>query len=672
MSAAALLLVLAAAPAPAQEPAPVTGYELHFEGNTSVPSRELERAAIDELADLVRNGYRRADVDDAAFVMESWYRAQGWPDARVRYRTTRGDGLLVATFLVEEGPRCALGQVRVRGVHAMTREQVSSFLLPPAQYADGGTPWFVASQVSGAASSIRTAYWALGHLDVEVEPPELEFAPDRSSVEVLVRVREGVSYRVRRFQFEGVEQVPLAALEAVVEPLRGLPYYPRRAYEVRTAVHAVCANAGFPDAAVEVLPEPNPDTGAVRFTVRLVEGPQVRIRSVEVRGNDRTSTSFIRERVRMEPDELYSQRKEHASFRSLFETGLFARINFGLEGEGEVRTLAVQVEEALAKEFMVEPGYGSYEGARMELGFRERNLFGTGRQFRSEVELTQVGYSALGGYTDPWLLDSAISMDVPVYFRRRQEPSFTRAEVGAGIDLRHEFNDDFSLAGGVGLRRSNVSGVKVVGPAAGLTEDVDILSLRAEPTWDSRNDLFNPTRGALARLQLERGLDLWAGELEFVRARASFAQVLPLNPRETTLLAAGLRAGVIVPTGGTEEIPLQERFFNGGESSVRSFEEGELGPLDPNGQPLGGETFTTLNLELRQKLSSSLWGGLFVDAGNVGPTTADFFGDYRYGVGVGLRYLLPVGALRVDFGWNPDQRPVDESYQVFLSVGMAF
>jgi outer membrane protein insertion porin family len=212
----------------------------------------------------------------------------------------------------------------------------------------------------------------------------------------------------------------------------------------------------------------------------------------------------------------------------------------------------------------------------------------------------------------------------------------------------------------------------VVGPAAGLTEDVDILSLRAEPTWDSRNDLFNPTRGALARLQLERGLDLWVGELEFVRARASFAQVLPLNPRETTLLAAGLRAGVIVPTGGTEEIPLQERFFNGGESSVRSFEEGELGPLDPNGQPLGGETFTTLNLELRQKLSSSLWGGLFVDAGNVGPTTADFFGDYRYGVGVGLRYLLPVGALRVDFGWNPDQRPVDESYQVFLSVGMAF
>lgn len=148
--------------------------------------------------------------------------------------------------------------------------------------------------------------------------------------------------------------------------------------------------------------------------------------------------------------------------------------------------------------------------------------------------------------------------------------------------------------------------------------------------------------------------------------------MIPLDEEEHTLLAGGWRSGVIVPTGGTSEIPLQERFFNGGEGSVRSFEEAELGPLDRLGDPIGGETFQTWNLELRRRLTGNLWGAVFADAGNVGLTTSDYFDDFRYGAGVGLRYLLPVGALRLDAGWNPDRRAGEDAVLVFLSVGMAF
>ena len=97
-----------------------------------------------------------------------------------------------------------------------------------------------------------------------------------------------------------------------------------------------------------------------------------------------------------------------------------------------------------------------------------------------------------------------------------------------------------------------------------------------------------------------------------------------------------------------------------------------LAQRDTIGQPLGGEVSNTLNLELRQPLTDALWGGLFADAGNVSLSADDWFGDFRSGYGVGLRYLLPVGALRLNWAYNPTARGDEGQSVLHLSVGMAF
>jgi outer membrane translocation and assembly module TamA len=136
---------------------------------------------------------------------------------------------------------------------------------------------------------------------------------------------------------------------------------------------------------------------------------------------------------------------------------------------------------------------------------------------------------------------------------------------------------------------------------------------------------------------------------------------------------------VIVPLEDGETIPIQERFFNGGENSVRSFREDRLGPVDGEGNPLGGEVRNTLSLELRYRLWGNLHGALFYDAGNVLAEFEDAldFRDLRSGVGVGLRYMLPIGPLRIDGAWNPDPRQLtptleEDNFVVHVSVGMAF
>lgn len=153
--------------------------------------------------------------------------------------------------------------------------------------------------------------------------------------------------------------------------------------------------------------------------------------------------------------------------------------------------------------------------------------------------------------------------------------------------------------------------------------------------------------------------------------------------------------GVILPGRNQVIIPIGERYFNGGENTVRSFRESELGPKDLSGDPLGGLAFNVFSIELRRLLTNNMAASIFVDYGNISPnfspeedeldsfddrqevidrTFSDYFSDLRPAVGIGLQYLLPVGPARLDFAWNPDQdKDQDEdSFNFHFSIGMAF
>jgi outer membrane protein insertion porin family len=126
------------------------------------------------------------------------------------------------------------------------------------------------------------------------------------------------------------------------------------------------------------------------------------------------------------------------------------------------------------------------------------------------------------------------------------------------------------------------------------------------------------------------------------------------------------------------EIPIDERFFNGGSTTVRSFGERDLGPHD-NGDPIGGEFFSVFNVEYTFPLYGELLGAVFFDAGNLLPNAADPFqhvtaglDDMRYAVGVGLRYKLPIGPVRLDYGYNPDKRADEDVGAFHFSFGFAF
>ena len=658
---------------------------LGFAGEPSTDVRRLEEAVESILDEYEESDFRETYLDDAAFELEQFLADQGFLSARVAFGAEPIEGGRRVEFDVVEGERTELEEFRIIGVRAFDVDRVrAEFDFPEASWRDRQRRFFSPSVWRAGRTALRGRYLEAGYLDVRFSESGPQLSPDGTIARLELRVDEGVPYRLADVLLE--VEGPLARDE-LLEMLRarvGEPYTPRLGVELRNALVERFAGAGHPDAAVLSESALDGATGDVVVSLRVVPGPLVRIGEVHVEGARRTRESFLRARLDIDSGDVYDRDQLTRAFRRLYRSGLFESVRIELADgpsavDEAVRDLTLAVVEAKHQEVFLEPGYGSFERLRLRAGYRQRNLFGTGRGLRIEGLVAERATHAEVGVSDPQLLGSDWLGDASVYFEERERPSFTDQEAGLDLTVTWPVEPELSVAFDYSFRRSQVFDVSV-DPASDPTlqealDGVDISSIQLAPSYDSRDRLFTPAAGQFARLSLEWASTLIGSEVDFLRPAATLSGFwrLPFLDVET-VLGVTVQGGIVVPIGATEEIPIQERYFNGGAQTVRAFEQDELGPKDADGSPIGGEAFQLASVELRQPLYGRLHGGLFYDVGGVATSYEDVFdlGELRGGPGLGLRYLLPVGPVRLDLAWNPDAEPGESTTVWHFSVGMAF
>ena len=679
------------------EPAPdkQKGYRVIFRGNEALSETTLRKAAVDELTSFAQQGQRRSDVDDAAFQMELAYRKAGYTLATVDYLIEQVEGKFIVTFIINEGPRVTLRRIEFVGNAAVDAQKLLAFFEGEKKGSlSKGKLLFIKSDIQAALSQIRDYYIMQGYKDVIVGEPRFSFSDDKTEATVAITIDEGIRYAIHDILFAGdVTTVAKDSLENLRQELIGKPYFRRRNQFLRSRLEEIYGNLGYPRAAVEIREQQGGEAGMVVLTAEITGGPRVTISEILIRGNEKIREKFIRSRLLLKPGDQFNLDLQKKSFRKLYQTGLFSKVDLRLEERKGTDgwPLVVAVEEAPAKELYVEPGWGSYEKLRLKAGFREKNLFGTGRVFALDATVSFKAQSVVASLSDPWFLNTDITADLPVYYSRREEPSFTRKDLGASIQFSKQLTEHLSATAGYGYRMTDVSDVDPIIATEDVPSDYDYASVRAQATYDTRDDLFFPTRGQRSFLSVEYADKFLGSEIALTRLTGGLRFFVPLAV--DTVLGLRYRTGLILPGPDEFILPISERFFNGGENTVRSFEQSELGPKDILGDPVGGLAFNVFSLELRQRLIGNLVGSVFFDCGNVSPnqtrlerglppyssrseimsdTFSDYFDDFRPGVGFGLQYLLPVGPARVDVAFNPDKRPDEDSYVIHFSVGMAF
>jgi len=346
----------------------------------------------------------------------------------------------------------------------------------------------------------------------------------------------------------------------------------------------------------------------------------------------------------------------------------------------------VEVEEGRTRSVSYGAGYDSESGARGLLRLTEANLFGRALAISLDVLAAERDQIYRLTYRQPYLGRFPLELRSTVYREFEDRPAFDVLRRGFQLSLQRSFQD---------LRLWLAYDYRIVDLEA-FDERADIPreSLNARvaslaPTFllDRRDDPIDPRRGWSANGQLELAAPLFDADAEFVKLFAQWTGLVDL--RGWGSLALSLRGGTIENRRLSDDpeqtdidlVPVAERFFAGGRTTHRAFARDELGvpgeTLLVSGRedvtPLGGGALALGNFEWRFPLAGPVGGTLFADVGQVWREAGDARArDLRWGAGLGVRYLSPIGPVRLEVGWKLDREPFESPYVFFFSLGNPF
>jgi outer membrane protein insertion porin family len=330
----------------------------------------------------------------------------------------------------------------------------------------------------------------------------------------------------------------------------------------------------------------------------------------------------------------------------------------------------VELKEKPSSELSFSVGYGTVEKARGRMGLNTINLAGTARKAGLNAEANFIRQGVSLSFSEPWTLGTRWQTDLSISGHLRQEPSYHAEVIGGKLTLGRSIGTYTRVGLSYRFENTNLTEVEV----SSTVEELDprIRSLTLNLSYDSRDNLFNPSSGWYAS---------WSSEIagSFLQGSNTFDRSVVMlktfhSAGRNTVLASALEVGWMQAFGDDEEVPLSERFFTGGPTSLRGFGYQRVGPLDAAGQPLGGRFKLIWNLiEIRQSIYKMIGAVVFLEIGNVWSQSEEFrVDDMRADIGCGLRVNSPLGIIRLDYGINVDRRYDESRAKMFFSMGQAF
>lgn len=646
---------------------------VEFIGNMAFHDRQLRDGIALQIESIEDFGLDEPGAYDAAFFLESFYRKNGYAQAGVRPMIT---GPWSLQLTVDENQAFRLGAINIRGNGGFDADTLTGYLLGPLRErfprvrVDSALP-FVESDIFSGVELLRRLYASTGYLDAVIDIPEIQYDDDDAIVHVNVTVEEGIQYRFGKILFLGDIIVSQEDLRAIVAEQTQDIFTDGRLAAAARALEDFYVRRGYFNATVDVDGEPSSAiSGVVPVTFRVTLGKLHRFDGIVIEGTEGVNPSFIEKRMRRLSGKVYDPALIDKSFRELIQTGLFRNLRITPEAVGDDGiNLNVSVTEALPKEFGFGLGYASFYGGIVSASYRDLNFLRSGRPLNIQFEVNQRGFSGEALYTDPWLFDTDYQLRLRLYALSADLKGYGKNEVGFQPSLTRFLTESWQVSGFVTAKYVKLRDVEITPISLVGRQDYSVFSLGVSQTLDYRNNPALPTRGFIFSTSFEVAPN-GVGDVAFARGLASLSWYVPITAKST--LALGARAGILSPLSD-QGIPIDERFFNGGATTVRSFSELTLGPRDRAGYPLGGQARTIFNAEYTFPLIGDLYGAVFADAGNVISEVAHFgMEDMRYAVGGGLRYNLPIGAVRFDYGLNPSPRQGEAQGAFHFAIGVAF
>jgi len=679
--------------------------EIRIEGNSKLDREELEPALKVRPNTILEPGKIRSGIAEA----KKLYEKKGYLDATIDYQTeATGDREAVLIYKIDEREVVRISKLIFEGVRAFPdspwfnplpgglRKVMQTTTKSPISFLTGSGN-LDNEVLKTDIERITAYYYDNGYIDVRVDEPVVERKDD--GLHVTVRVDEGEQYTVGEVDIAGDTLKDMDAARQRLNVVTGETFRTSKLREDITLLTEAYGDEGY--AFVNVNPDTkvNPAARTVDVDYQVSKGPAVKIDKIEITGNTKSRDKVVRREIELQEQQQFSGSQLRRSQERLRRLGYFEDVNITTrKAAGEDKLdLLVDVKEASTGAFSAGAGISSGENFLFNVRLSEINLLGRGWRLTLNADFGQIRRNFSLDLTEPYLFDTQITAGISLFNWRLLFSEFTRGGTGGSVRFFYPltalgFNDvlGFSLLDSrVGLEyrleQAEITDVSSIASNPIRAEQGTYLTSSITPRFlrDTRSHPFDPTYGSLQDIGIEvAGI---GGESKFIKAEARGRWYYPFYKSQTwgTFVAStGGTFGYGLGYGKYRDLPLFERYFPGGINSVRGFRILSLGPRNivHQEQPsqgfrresIGGSQQLIFNNEIIFPIVEALGlkGVTFFDAGNAFSAADGIdFGEMRLAAGGGIRWLSPIGPLRLEIGFPINPRVGDDRQAFMFSFG---
>ena len=638
--------------------------EIEINGAERVKPKRLRK----EMKVRLNQAVNEQALEEARQKIIEIYQGKGYNDISVEFRVEPIDekrGTARVVFTVTEGVKGAISQIHFEG-----NAHISEKVLRKQMKTRGRTLiYFVDKtgrldqvQLDQDLDKIREYYQNHGFIDVEIK----EVRKDRTSkgpMIITIVVAEGPQYHVRKLTITGYEHSTETRVRAFLKLKEGSVYSPKQLRDDAKAVADAYGSGGYVD--LVITPEGTPAGPAlidVHYTIE--EGARSFANRVNIEGNTRTKDKVIRREVLIAPGDVFNTVRVDTTKKRLENLGYFAKVETYPEDTDIPgrKDLTILVQEKRTGSLSFGGGFSTVDKlvgfAELTQGnfdlFNWPSFTGGGQKFRLRLQYGTERKDFILAVTEPYFLDRRLSLSGQAFYNEANYLSaqYDQRNYGFLFELRKPISAYMYASLGYTLQDVDIFNVdpsssEFIQSQAGSTVESKLLS---SLVFDSRDNPLLSRKGQRVTLSPMIAGGFLGGDVQVYAFDLEGSQYFRL-PWDTILLING-EIATVSQWGSGNQVPIYERLFLGGSNNLRGFPFREVGPQDENGEPVGGQSMARTTIEWTFPIIEKARGALFYDMGFVNSSAWSFgFNHTASDIGIGLRLDLPIGPLRLDYGY---------------------
>lgn len=650
--------------------------EVAFQGNKEVEADKLKEKVNIKVESFIDNQQIKENINKIV----RFYEEEGYYDAKVTpvIKVLQDDKVSLIFYIVE-GEKAQIREIIFEGnknidskklkksINSSEHRWIISYFT--------GSGLYKKDLVNSDVDSIKELYLNNGYMDVQVGQPKVVLSEDRKQFTLTYPVIEGDQFSIGEIGFRGNKIITTKILREKLSSKGG--DIVRRDF-LRKDVLAITdmyGEKGYVFAQAVPQMSSNRETRSADITFDINEGDQVRVREINIYGNDKTRDKVIRREIRVTEQDIVNTKDLKKSFQRLNNLNFFETVEITPEQMGkDMMDLNVRVKEKSTGTFSVGGGYSSVDRFVALTDVTEGNLFGRGQLIKGKIELGSRKTSYDITFKEPYLFDYPVSGTADLFNTKRDFTTYSERRKGGAISLGKTFTEYTGGSLSYKFEKLNIFDVKddasaIVQQQKGesITSSTGLSLYR-----DSRDYYFDPRSGSRNSLSFQYAGGFLRGDNEFIKTIGDSSWYY--NPIWDTVISVHGRLGYAIGISGNE-LPVGERFYVGGINTIRGFAFGKAGPLDSNGNIIGANKELIFNLEYTFPLvqEAKIKGLLFFDAGKGFDDDEPLSLEHlRYSAGTGIRWISPVGPLRLEWGYNLNRKEGEKQSQMEFSIGTLF